>query len=125
MRTRTTQPDFPPEQAAPFARICSAARLHDRDHAPVQLRDELLGRLGRIRRRQRSDGFAVPQGVLAHRRHRHFDGVMFLHPAHRLPKGNFRAEVRQHPLQPQGITAMFDLGLPAERTEFRAAALDP
>ena len=121
----TTQAHFPPEQAAPFARVDSVARLHDRDHAPIHLRDDLCGGLGRIRRGQRGDGFAVAQGVLPHRFHRNFHGVMFPHTAHRTAKGNFRAEIRQHALQPQGIPAMFDLGFQTKGAEFCAPAFDP
>jgi hypothetical protein len=97
----------------------------DRDQAPVHLRDELCRRRGCLRRGERGDGFAVAQGVLAHRGHRHCDGVMFPHPARRLPEENCRAEIREHALQPQGIAAGFDLRLPAEGAEFRPAAFDP
>ena len=124
MLAGTTQARFPPEQAAPFPRVRTAARLHDWDHAPIHLGDDQCGGLGRIRWGQRGDGFAVAQGVLPHRCHRNFHGVMFPHAAHRLAEGNFRAEIRQHPLQPQGIAAMFDLGFPAEGPELRAAAFD-
>ena len=112
-----------------ISKLMVASTLSDQKshftNAPVHLGDELGRRLGRIRRGERGDGFAVAQGVLAHCGHRNFDAVMFPHTAHRLPKGNFRAEIRQHTLQPQGIAPMFDLRFPTEGTEFRAAAFDP
>jgi len=101
-----------------LARIRTAARLHDRNHAAIHLCNELGCGPSRSRRAQGGDGLAVAQGVLPHGFHGDFNGVMFPHPVRRLPKGNFRAEIRQHALQPLGIAAMFDLRFPTEGPEF-------
>jgi hypothetical protein len=118
----TAQADFPPGQGATLACICTAAGLHDGDHAAVHLGDELLDRCGRRGGRQRGNGFAMTQGVAAHRADADVDGVVFLHPLRGLRKGIFRAKVGEDALQPAGATSVLDSGRPAKGTEFGPGA---
>src|SRR5271170_6216291 len=112
-----THSHFIPGGRLALSPITGLARVHQGNHAPIDLRYERLGRLVWRQRFLALDLAGVLVGDPPNRVDRNVDPVMLLEPHRRAAKGLFSAEIAERPLQGTRKSAGLDLCFDAEGTD--------
>jgi hypothetical protein len=122
LRACQAQPRFAPHLLFPTATIRAGAGCHDdRNHAPIQLRDQGGGGLWGSGHTPRTELRAVGERLLPHALDGDFHAVVFRHPGRRPRETFLRPAVHQHALQSPRTAPRPHAGSFTERAEQLAA----